>query len=562
MAEEIKFPRPTKALIEEYRTDPVRFIEEQCVLRNAHDGGRTWIRPTLYHLQRQVVTDVLTTMDDHGNPYYTTMLLSWARKMSKTILAAMMWVQKVVCNRNELILIACPTKTAATELAFTSICDVFNRNKNLAIAAGVVITKSNIKIQATESEIRATSSSLGAQAGADWTVCHVDELWAFDNKKLTEYYNTVTTPSPSRVSPLLCVTSYAPIVGRSLLLEKLIARSKKNEPKFYASIVSGVKQITENCPWITEEFLRQMKRTQPPKVFHRVFLNKPTPDIDDEDRYMFSRGQVSSVVDMSWSAQNSRPSDAIGPVVLGIDFAAKHDAAVVSALSRMKPMAKREDGENAQLANSCYIALLEMLVKHGSKKEPLAAQWVVEKVKEMAGRFGRVKIFLDPTGLTDQVFILRNLGFDVVEVNRKGIPLADALYRAISGQRIRLFRHAGMVKTFDGRDYSFEDELHNLMLDTDTQKMWHNGEGVKQGRHWDDRCTSIALALQSPELDLGNTQPIRGMALSSVVTSNSDARDSIGGRRFNGAPIRPGTVFAPVVLGPSGSRFGFRRNDR
>ena len=79
----LAFPKFDRAALERYRGDPVAFIEEQCVIRNAMDGGRSWVRPVLTPLQREVVNDVLTTRDKSGDSLYTTMLLSWARKMGR-----------------------------------------------------------------------------------------------------------------------------------------------------------------------------------------------------------------------------------------------------------------------------------------------------------------------------------------------------------------------------------------------------------------------------------------------------------------------------------------------
>ena len=48
---ESDFPALTAQLLREYRLDPVRFIQEQCVIKNAHLGDRVWDRPVLYPLQ-------------------------------------------------------------------------------------------------------------------------------------------------------------------------------------------------------------------------------------------------------------------------------------------------------------------------------------------------------------------------------------------------------------------------------------------------------------------------------------------------------------------------------
>src|SRR5438128_1725756 len=176
-ADKLEFPALTRERLEQYRaapTGPVDFIEEQTVCRDAMSGGRTWIRPLLTHLQRQVVLDVLTAQ----NPPHT-MLLSWARKMAKTWLASAMWTYKVCCFPNELVLLAGPTRDAARELAYTSIVDTFTRNTALAKGVGVEILKGTIRVRATGSEVRAVSRTLGAQAGADWSICHCDELWSF-----------------------------------------------------------------------------------------------------------------------------------------------------------------------------------------------------------------------------------------------------------------------------------------------------------------------------------------------------------------------------------------------
>jgi hypothetical protein len=504
------------------------------------DGGKTWIRPILTDLHRRVVTDILTTMDEQGDPLYTMALLCWARKMSKTVLAALMWIWRVCCQPNELVLLAGPTKDAVEGLAFKTVVNVFDRNKGLSDAAKVTHVKGTVTIKATRSEIRAVSSSFGGQAGADWSVCHVDELSYFVDPKMMEFYNIVTTPSLSRISPLTCITSYAPIKGRSLALEKLFAKAQNpNCPKrFYASIIQGEDQIIATTPWITKEKLAQAKETVAPHIYRRLYLNKPTADVDEEDHYFFSRQQINDIIDMGWSRQLSRPKDATGIVICGVDFAHKHDASSVCAMSRMKDRT---------------ISLLDMEVKHGSKETPLPGQWVVDTVVAMANRFGRIKIMADPTGITDQIVDLRKRGFEVVEVNRKSVPIADFLYNAVSGRRIRIYKDAGTVETFDKRQYSLEDEFHNILFDNDKRIIKHIGEGIHPGRHYDDRITTIGLCLQAPELQLVNTEAITN------IQKFQEANAQLSG---NQRPIRPGASFAPMLINPRASNFGFRSTRR
>jgi hypothetical protein len=487
--DKLDFPRLTPALLEHYRTaatGPVDFIQDQCVIRNALDGGRSWIRPALTDLQRRVILD--THAPDAER--YHTMLLSWSRKMGKTIIASLLWVYRVVCRPNELVLLGGPTRDAATELAFTACCEVFDRNRELAKAVGAGVQKRTIFIRATGSEIRAVSKTLGANAGADWTVVHVDELWAFTTTELVEHFRVLTTPSPARESPLLCVTSYAPIKGRSTLLEQLLARAKRKEPGLYSSVITGANQIIAACPWISREFLRQMKLTQPAHVFKRVFLNLPVAATTEDDRYMFSRAQIEECTDPLWKRQDRKPEKIVGVVVLGIDFAFKHDGAAIAALVRM------QDGT---------ICLIDLAVKHGTRKTPLSASWVSDTVTEMIARYGWVKVVCDPVGITEQIAALKARGIDVTEVSRQGAQLADSLYRAIAGRRLRLYSRAGEVTTADNRRYSLDDELHHLLFDTESRKFGHVGEGTTAGRHFDDRATAIALALQAPELDLANS---------------------------------------------------------
>jgi hypothetical protein len=344
------------------------------------------------------------------------------------------------------------------------------------------------------------------------------------------------------------VTSYAPIQGRSRLLETLMKRASHKEPKFYSSIISGVEAVTAACPWITKEKLAHMKRTQPPHVFKRVFLNKITADDGEHDFYLFSRTQLADITDMGWSVQTKRPPDAVGITVLGVDFGAKHDAAVVTALTRMKDRT---------------IALLDMVAKHGTRKDPLPGNWVIDTVLDMVAKFGRVKIVVDPVGLTDQIVALRTRGFDVVECSHKGPQVTDALWRAVSGRRIRIYSHAGETEIYDGRQYSLDDELRSVMIDNDTRKMFHKGECTEPGRHYDDRVTSIGLALQAPELDLGNTQSITGNTLADAIgaATGAIATGNPHRRVFANAPkkVVPGATFAPVLVSPVSSKFGFRR---
>jgi hypothetical protein len=554
ITDKLDFPRLTPALLDHYRTaptGPVDFIEQQCVIRNALDGGRSWVRPTLTDLQRRVI------MDTHAPDaeQYHTMLLSWARKMSKTITASLLWVYRVVCRLNELILLGGPTRDAATELGFTACCEVFDRNPALAKAVGAEVQRRTIFIRATGSEIRAVSKTLGASAGADWTVCHVDELWSFTTPELVEHFRILTTPSPSRHAPLLCVTSYAPIKGRSTPLEQLLARAKRGERGLYASVISGANEIIAGCPWVTRDFLRRMKLTQPAKVFRRVFLNKPVADTAEDDRYMFSRAQIEECTDPLWRRQDHKPDKSTGIVVIGVDFAFKHDAAAVAALARI------QDGT---------IALLDLVVRHGTRKTPLAASWVSDTVLEMISRYGFVKVVCDPTGLIEVIAKLKARGIDVVEISRHGTQLADALYRAIAGRRLRLYPRAGEVTTADDRRYTLDDELHHLTFDTESRKFGHVGEGTSPGRHFDDRTTAIALALQAPELDLANSQSIEATSWfrpdpqpakdewtfipagpGSVAAANQGVLQFFGGRLFG-----PGGAGADVLRQSLGDELG------
>lgn len=554
---DIEFPKLTPALFDAYRQDPILFIESQTIVQNALDGGKSWIRPVLTPLQREVTTAVLMRRDEQGDPLYTTALISWARKQSKTILAGLWWNWKICCQRNELILISGPTKYAAEGLAFKTSIAIFERNKALAKAVGVNPVKDTIEIKMTNSELRAVSSSFGAQAGADWSASHVDELSFFVDKKMLDFYSIVTTPSLARINPLVCVTSYAPIEGKSTALEDLWRKAHlapdhpDYDPRFYSSIVQGEADIIATTPWITAEKLKQAKRSVQPHIYRRIYLNKPTREMDDKDRYAYSSEQISDVIDQTWSRQDTRPGGPepgrtlIGQAIVGIDFAAKHDAAVLAVLGKMKDRT---------------IALLDMLVRHGSKEAPLKGDWVVEQIEEIAKRFGRPKIICDPTMLTDQIVTLRLRGYEVVELNRKGPTIAQFLYGAISQRRVRFYPRAGEVHTFDGRDYALEDELHHLLYDQDTLKMSHFGEAHQKGRHYDDRCTALGLALNSTELMLEHTTEINAFEQADQLNARlADGR----GRVFGDQKIHPGASFAPrLIARPALGNFGFTRHRR
>jgi hypothetical protein len=192
-------------------------------------------------------------------------------------------------------------------------------------------------------------------------------------------------------------------------------------------------------------------------------------------------------------------------VVVGVDFAPKHDAAAIAAIVRMKDMT---------------AALLDLIVRHGSRKSPLPADWVTETILGLVSRYGMVKIMADPLGILDQLTALRLRGLPVIECNRKGPQIADRLYRAIGGRRLRLYHDAGVVETFDGRRYGLTDELSNLQLDTETGKIGHFGEGTQPGRNYDDRCTAIGLALQAPELDV--TGIIQGVPVAAILPPQAE----------------------------------------
>jgi hypothetical protein len=162
----------------------------------------------------------------------------------------------------------------------------------------------------------------------------------------------------------------------------------------------------------------------------------------------------------------------------------------------------------------------------------------------------------DPTNITDPLVALRSQGISVTEINRKGPQLALKLYSAIAGRKIRIYPDAGVVETNDGRRYGLTDELHNLQLDTETGKLGHIGEGISAGRHYDNRCTSIGLALSADELSLENTAALPA-TVADFFRSQPQAFDRANGtssRRFRGA------TFAPVIASPSPSGrdpFGF-----
>lgn len=552
---EFDFPKLTPALFDAYRQDPILFIESQAVVQNALDGGKTWIRPVLTPLQREVTTAVLMRKDENGDQFYTTALLSWARKMSKTILAGLWWNWKICCQRNELILISGPTKYAAEGLAFKTSVAIFDRNPALARAVGANPIQDTIEIKGTNSELRAVSSSFGAQAGADWSCSHVDELSFFCDKKMLDFYAIVTTPSLARINPLVCVTSYAPIEGKSTALEDLWRKAYLSpedpdyDPRFYSNIVQGEPNIIATTPWITAEKLAQAKRSVQPHIYRRIYLNKPTREMDDKDRYAYSGKQIADVIDKTWSRQETRPcgpepnKTLIGQIIAGIDFAGKHDAAVVAVVGKMADRT---------------LALLDLIVAHGSKESPLNAGWAVVKLNDVARRFGRPKVMADPSLLTDQIVELRALGYEVVELNRRGPTIAQFLWGAISGRRIRFYPRAGEVRIFDGRDYALEDELHHLLFDQDTLKMSHFGEAHQKGRHYDDRCTAIGQALNAPELMLEHTTEMGAFDQANQLNARlGDGR----GRIFDGKPIKPGATFAPRLLQrPAVGRFGFMRH--
>jgi hypothetical protein len=259
---------------------------------------------------------------------------------------------------------------------------------------------------------------------------------------------------------------------------------------------------------------------------------------------------VQDCIDLTWCRQLCRPADVYGLPVIGVDFASKHDAAAVACLARVGDI----------------IALLDMAVKHGTKSEPLPASWVTETVLDFVSRFGRCKIVCDPLGLADAIAELKARGFEVTEACRRGPEIADRLYRAIAGRKIRLYRGAGLVTTFDSREYALEHELHNLHFDAENYRIGHVGEGAQAGRHFDDRCTAIGLALQADDLDLTATATLTADALSRWMTppepGSIAALESSSGRIFGSAGRLwdLGQLAQAIRAVPSPpSNFGFRR---
>ena len=275
-------PEFTPERLARYRRDPIAFLEEQYVCRNAHTGRNELVR--LEPWQRKLLGDILATRRPDGRRRYNMALIGLAKKNGKSEMGAMVATWFAFCDEPEgEIVIAANDMEQASTITFKRVARAIRNNP--VLARECKIGRYEIRVLATGTVIRAIAHDTPGAAGNMANCTIFDELWGLRDR---EFYHQLTQ-NPVRKQPLTLITTYAGYDRNSLLYELYERGRRGDDPAFYFFWPEG-EDAANPASWVTREYLEQQRRRLPAQVFRRLHCNQwSTPDEPSPERVVVER---------------------------------------------------------------------------------------------------------------------------------------------------------------------------------------------------------------------------------------------------------------------------------
>ena len=429
-------PGFTAGRLARYRRDPIAFLEEQYVCRNAHTGRNELVR--LEAWQRKLLGDILATRRPDGRRQYNMALIGLGKKNGKSEMGAMVATWFAFCDEPEgEIVIAANDMEQASTITFKRAARAIRNNP--VLARECKIGRYEIRVLATGTVIRAIAHDTPGAAGNMANCTIFDELWGLRDR---EFFHQLTQ-NPVRKQPLTLITTYAGYDRNSLLYELYERGKRGDDPSFYFFWPEG-EEAANPASWVTRGYLDQQRRRLPAQVFRRLHCNQwSTPDEPFVEAWQVER----------CTTGKRNLAGALPGVdhVLTCDLGLTRDRAAVAVLHR--------DDRRGR------TVLDDLRVWEGSRQRPVRIAEVAATLEELHRRFRPRWVVVDPWEMRS--FIQAHPHWRIAEFNFAGSPMremAQALYAAIADGELELYPAAGRFRGRDGADHDLQRELMSLVL--------------------------------------------------------------------------------------------------
>ena len=423
--------------MERYRADPVAFLEEHYICRNAHTGKDVLVR--LEPWQANLVHDVLCTRDPAtGLRQYNMAVIALAKKNGKSELGAMIATWYAICGEREgEIVIAANDREQAATITFLRIARAIR--KNPVLAKECKVCRQFIEVKSTGTVVRAIARDAASAAGNSANCTVFDELWGLRDR---EFFDELTQ-NPIRRDPMTLVTTYAGFDRASVLHEIYEQGRAGADPHMYFHWPEG-EEAANPASWVTQAYLDQQRLRLPAQVFRRLHCNEwSTPDEPFVEPWQIER--------CTTGRQNAAGAKGEWPYVLTCDLGLTRDRAAVAVLHR--------DGARGK------VVLDDLAVWEGRRERPVRIADVADALEARYRRFGPRACVFDAWEM--RPFIQAHAAWPTVEFAFQGAPMhemAQALYRAVAEGQLELYPQAGRFRGRDGLWHDLQGELAGLVL--------------------------------------------------------------------------------------------------
>jgi phage terminase large subunit-like protein len=379
----------TKAKLDQYRRDVVRFAEEQFYLPKTGKPIR------LAKHQKKILRACLTPI--RGKMPYSTIVYSCPKKSGKTTIGALvaLWWALSQEPYNEIILCANDEEQAKSRV-FKMVTQSVKLNPHL----GPVVTNSAVTFPETDTAITAIASEYAGAAGADPGLTVWDELWAYQYESSRRLYEELT-PSPTRKNSVRLIVTYAGFEGESLLLKELYDRGMKGEridDELPIYVNGGLFMYWDHrprMPWQTPEYYEDQRAALRPSSFARMHRNQW---VSSESTFIEPEW-FDACVDPELRPMLAGKGD---PIFVGVDAATKRDSLAVAGVYY-----DRDKGK---------VVLAFHRIWEPKPGEPLDLEETVENyLLEQAERFRIKETIFDPYQMARSASTMKKAGIRMRE---------------------------------------------------------------------------------------------------------------------------------------------------